>query len=101
VYNDCWGYTAPDGREYALLGVRTGTSIVDITETGATLAANQLRILTDGEILASEAVLAGSLAAQWSAAGIEALRKLCGALLPRSGESAGLDGFLAELRTRG
>lgn len=31
-YNDCWGYTAPDGREYALLGVRNGTSIVDITD---------------------------------------------------------------------
>lgn len=30
-YNDCWGYTAPDGREYALLGVQTGTSIIDIT----------------------------------------------------------------------
>ncbi len=32
-YNDCWGYTAPDGREYALLGVQTGTSILDITDT--------------------------------------------------------------------
>lgn len=31
-YNDCWGYTAPDGREYALLGVATGTSIIDITD---------------------------------------------------------------------
>ena len=31
-YNDCWGYIAPDGREYALLGVQTGTSIVDITD---------------------------------------------------------------------
>lgn len=31
-YNDCWGYVAPDGREYALLGVRSGTSIVDITD---------------------------------------------------------------------
>ncbi len=31
-YNDCWGYTAPDGREYALLGVKSGTSIVDITD---------------------------------------------------------------------
>ena len=30
-YNDCWGYTAPNGREYALLGVRNGTSIIDIT----------------------------------------------------------------------
>jgi choice-of-anchor B domain-containing protein len=32
-YNDCWGYVAPDGREYALLGVRNGTSILDITDT--------------------------------------------------------------------
>jgi len=35
-YNDCWGYTAPDGREYALLGVQTGTSIVDITDAPTT-----------------------------------------------------------------
>jgi choice-of-anchor B domain-containing protein len=32
TYNDCWGYIAPDGREYALLGVTTGTSIIDITD---------------------------------------------------------------------
>ena len=32
AYNDCWGYVAPDGREYALLGVQNGTSIVDITD---------------------------------------------------------------------
>lgn len=31
-YSALWGYTAPDGREYALLGVRTGTAIVDITD---------------------------------------------------------------------
>lgn len=31
-YNDCWGYTAPDGQEYALLGVQSGTSIIDITD---------------------------------------------------------------------
>ncbi len=31
-YSAIWGYTAPNGREYALLGVRTGTSIVDITD---------------------------------------------------------------------
>ncbi len=30
-YSSCWGYTAPNGREYALLGVRSGTSIIDIT----------------------------------------------------------------------
>lgn len=33
-YNDCWGYTAPDNREYALLGVVNGTSIIDITTSG-------------------------------------------------------------------
>lgn len=31
-YNDVWGYEAPDGREYALLGVQDGTSIVDVTD---------------------------------------------------------------------
>ncbi|MEL6822995.1 MAG: choice-of-anchor B family protein, partial [Calditrichota bacterium] len=31
-YNDIWGYTAPDNREYALLGVLNGTSIIDITD---------------------------------------------------------------------
>ncbi|MEL6823020.1 MAG: hypothetical protein AAFP70_14760, partial [Calditrichota bacterium] len=34
-YNDVWGYTAPDGREYALLGVQNGTSVIDITDTNA------------------------------------------------------------------
>lgn len=32
LHSACWGYTAPDGREYALLGIQGGTSIVDITE---------------------------------------------------------------------
>ena len=32
-YSDGWGYTASDGREYALLGVKSGTSIIDITDT--------------------------------------------------------------------
>ncbi len=32
-YNDIWGYTAPDGREYAFLGILNGTSIIDITDT--------------------------------------------------------------------
>ncbi|MGH1365584.1 MAG: choice-of-anchor B family protein [Calditrichia bacterium] len=34
-YSDVWGYTAPDGREYALHGVRTGTSIIDISDDQA------------------------------------------------------------------
>ncbi|MGE3799483.1 MAG: choice-of-anchor B family protein [Candidatus Kapaibacterium sp.] len=31
-YSALWGYTAPNGREYALLGGFTGTHIIDITE---------------------------------------------------------------------
>ena len=31
-YTDCWGYTAPDGREYALIGVNALVSILDVTD---------------------------------------------------------------------
>ena len=31
-YADIWGYAAPDGREYALMGVTGGTVIIDITD---------------------------------------------------------------------
>lgn len=31
-YQDVWGYVAPDGREYALLGSGTGTNIIDVTD---------------------------------------------------------------------
>lgn len=40
--------------------------IVDITTTGATLAANALKILDDGTILRSQANLVASLRADWS-----------------------------------
>jgi choice-of-anchor B domain-containing protein len=30
-YANVWGYTAPDGREYALLGCFEGTAIIDVT----------------------------------------------------------------------
>lgn len=29
-YASCWGYVAPDGHEYALLGCYSGTSIIDL-----------------------------------------------------------------------
>jgi choice-of-anchor B domain-containing protein len=32
-YSALWGYTDPNGREYAILGARHGTSIVDITDS--------------------------------------------------------------------
>lgn len=40
--------------------------IVDITTTGSTLRANNLKILSDGQILASEAQLTASKSAEWS-----------------------------------
>jgi ATP phosphoribosyltransferase len=50
--------------------------IVDITTTGATLAANGLKILADGLILKSQAQLAGSLKAAWSAEQLAAAERL-------------------------
>ena len=41
--------------------------VVDITTTGATLAANGLKVLADGLILKSQAQLAASLSAPWGA----------------------------------
>ena len=34
-YNDIWGYAAPNGKEYALVGTTVGTSIVDVTNPSA------------------------------------------------------------------
>jgi ATP phosphoribosyltransferase len=50
--------------------------IVDITTTGATLAANALKVLDDGVMLKSEAHLAASLGAPWGAGAREAARSL-------------------------
>jgi len=56
-------------------------AIVDITTTGATLAANGLKILEDGTILESQAQLAASLTADWDAPA----RATADALLTRLG----------------
>ncbi len=32
--NDCWGYTSPSGREYALMGIRNALVVVEITDPG-------------------------------------------------------------------
>jgi len=45
----------------------TAEAIVDITSTGATLRANNLKILDDGVMLRSEANLVASLTAKWGA----------------------------------
>jgi len=56
----------------------TGTAelIVDITTTGATLAANGLKVLDDGIMLRSQANLIASLAANWGAEERAAARAL-------------------------
>ncbi len=63
-----------DYRIVESLGATEGTPaagtadlIVDITTTGATLAANGLRVLDDGVILRSQANLVASKMAQWDA----------------------------------
>ena len=58
--------------------------IADITSRGATLAANGLKVLSDGLILASQAQLAASLAAQWDAARLGAARRLARILEARA-----------------
>ncbi|HEY8573950.1 ATP phosphoribosyltransferase [Phenylobacterium sp.] len=50
--------------------------VVDITTTGATLAANGLKVLADGVILKSQAQLAASLRAAWTPAQLAAAERL-------------------------
>jgi choice-of-anchor B domain-containing protein len=33
TYSGCWGYSAPNGREYAILGTHLGTAFIDITDS--------------------------------------------------------------------
>ncbi len=54
--------------------------IVDITSSGATLAANDLKVIRGGTILESQAQLAGSRKAPWSANALVSLKALAGAL---------------------
>ena len=63
----------------------TAEVIVDITTTGATLRDNGLKVLDDGVILKSQAQLAASLTADWSAES----RAACEALLAKLQTKAG------------
>ncbi len=58
--------------------------VVDITTTGATLAANGLKPLTDGLILKSEARLAASLGADWDDAKLAVCQRLVSILEARA-----------------
>jgi ATP phosphoribosyltransferase len=79
-----------DYRIVESLGATEGTPaagtadiIVDITTTGATLAANGLKVLEDGIILRSEANLVASRTAAWP----DETKKTCERLLARLGVS--------------
>ena len=54
----------------------TAEMVVDITTTGATLAANGRKVLDDGTMLKSEANLVAATAADWSPAAREAVRQV-------------------------
>jgi ATP phosphoribosyltransferase len=66
--------------------VKNGTAeaIADITSSGETLRANHLRVLSDGLIHSSEAVLWGSKAAEWSEEDRAAMGRLAALLGARS-----------------
>ena len=65
-------------------GAGAAEMIVDITTTGATLAANGLKILSDGVILRSQAQLAAGLTATWSPARLAIVRRLMGVVEARA-----------------
>ncbi len=54
------------GATEGTIGAGTAEMIVDITSTGTTLKANHLKVLDDGLILKSQAMLARSKRADWS-----------------------------------
>ena len=58
--------------------------VVDITTTGATLAANNLKILADGVILKSQAQLAASLGADWTSDRLASVRRLLSVIEARA-----------------
>jgi ATP phosphoribosyltransferase len=58
--------------------------VVDITTTGATLAANGLKVLADGVILKSQAQLAASLTARWDDARLADAERLLRAVEARA-----------------
>ncbi len=71
-------------------------AIVDITTTGATLAANGLKVLEDGVILRSQANLVGAVRAEWSNQARDAARIVLGRIMAEERARA-----LREIRASG
>ncbi|MEL7027992.1 MAG: ATP phosphoribosyltransferase [Pseudomonadota bacterium] len=72
------------GATEAAPAAGSAEAIVDITTTGATLAANNLKVLSDGMILSSEAHLAISRGADWSEATVAAARAVLDRIAARA-----------------
>jgi ATP phosphoribosyltransferase len=83
------------GATEAAPAAGTAELIVDITTTGATLAANGLKVIDDGIILRSQATLVAARAAKWGAAERTAAR----GVLDRIAAQARAGAF-REVRTR-
>ncbi|MDO8422580.1 MAG: ATP phosphoribosyltransferase [Parvibaculum sp.] len=66
----------------------TAEAIVDITTTGSTLIANNLKILDDGVMLKSQANLVASLTADWSAPALKAAGMMLDRIDARLGAEA-------------
>ena len=64
------------GATEGTVAAGTAEIIVDITSTGTTLKANHLKVLDDGLILKSQAVLAKSKTASWPKENLKAMEKL-------------------------
>ena len=47
-YSALWGYTAPNGREYAILGTQVGTSFIDITDSANIREVDSVKGLNSG-----------------------------------------------------
>lgn len=67
---------ASDGATEGAPAAGAAELVVDITTTGATLAANHLKVLRDGVILKSQAQLAASLNCRWGAHQLGVARRL-------------------------
>lgn len=68
------------GATEGTVAAGTAELIVDITTTGATLAANGLKVLSDGVMLSSQANLVASKVADWSGETTSARDELLGRL---------------------
>jgi choice-of-anchor B domain-containing protein len=45
---DCWGYTSPSGREYAIIGLSDGVGFVEITDPGMPVVLTTLPAVNSG-----------------------------------------------------